>query len=474
LRLDVQAALHRAFEQSVPTLTPALAVQFNGTPRPVSLHIRPYTRDGGARSAVILFLEGESIAAPPQSEVNVADSTAGNAVAQLKNELTTTQANLRATRAQYEGMTEELRASNEELQSINEEYRSTSEELETSKEELQSINEELQTLNNELKLKLDAVSRAHSDLQNLMSATDVAILFLTTSMRINRFTPRLVDIFNVLAGDEGRPISDFTHRLDYAELLNDAKRVLTDLAPVERTIRSTDGKWYLMRIRPYRTIEDKIEGVVVTFVDVTERHEAEQLWEARQHLLLGELSHRIKNTHFVVQAVVSQSLRTNNVGAEVRNALLSRLRAIASSHDLLVKGEWHGAELGALAREQLEPYLDVQSPRARLEGPSVILPKQVATPVVLLLHELTTNAVKYGGLSTPHGEVGVKWELITGGQGRRVRLVWTEKGGPLVVHPGKNGFGSFLIELGLGEVDVHREFLPQGLVCTLDIPLPAA
>jgi two-component system CheB/CheR fusion protein len=97
-------------------------------------------------------------------------------------------------------MTEELRASNEELQSINEEYRSTSEELETSKEELQSINEELQTLNNELKLKLDAVSRAHNDLQNLMSATDVAILFLSTSMRINRFTPRLSELFHVMAG----------------------------------------------------------------------------------------------------------------------------------------------------------------------------------------------------------------------------------------------------------------------------------
>src|SRR5262249_9744955 len=183
--------------------------------------------------------------------------------------------------------------------------------------------------------------------------------------------------FNVVAGDEGRPISDFTHRLDYAELLDDAKRVLADLASVERTIRSTNGKWYLMRIRPYRTVDDKIEGVVVTFVDVTERHDAEQRWETKQSLLLGELTHRVKNTLSVVQAIVKQSLHSNDVSTEVQNALVSRLHAIAKSHDLLVKGEWQGAELGALVRGQLEPYLGGQSPRARLEGPRVILPTQI-------------------------------------------------------------------------------------------------
>jgi two-component system CheB/CheR fusion protein len=306
-----------------------------------------------------------------------------------------------------------------------------------------------------------------------MSATDVAILFLTTSMRINRFTPRLTDIFNVVVGDEGRPISDFTHRLDYAELLSDAKRVLADLASIERTIRSTDGKWFLMRIRPYRTLDDKIEGVVVTFVDVTERQEAERRWEARQRLLLGELSHRVKNTLSVVQAVATQTLRAGGADSEMQNALLSRLQAIAKSHDLLVKAEWEGAELDALACEQLEPYLDGQPARVHLEGPSVTLPTQTATPFALLLHELATNAAKYGGLSTSRGEVSVKWELIAGNEGRRVRLVWTEKGGPRVRPPNKNGFGSFLIEHGLGDADVYRDFRPEGLVCTVEIPLPS-
>ena len=183
---------------------------------------------------------------------------------------------------------------------------------------MQSINEELQTLNNELKLKFDAVSRAHNDLQNLMSSTDVATLFLSTNLRINRFTPPLASIFSLTAGDEGRPIGDFTHRLEYGEQAADARRVLADLAPVERTIRSQDGLWFLMRMRPYRTLDDKIEGVVVTFVDVTDRQEAEANWENRQKLLLGELSHRVKNSLAVVQSIVTQSLRSSGASQETQ------------------------------------------------------------------------------------------------------------------------------------------------------------
>src|SRR5262249_12731804 len=278
-----------------------------------------------------------------------------------------TQAHLRTSREQYETITEELRASNEELQSINEEYRSTAEELETSKEELQSINEELQTLNHELKLKLDVVSRAHNDLQNLMSSTDVPTLFLSTTLRINRFTPGVADLFNVATGDEGRPIGDFTHRLEYAELAADAKRVLANLTSVERTIRSQPGRWYLMRMRPYRTLDDKIEGVVVTFVDVTERQEAEAKWENRQKCLLGELSHRMKNLLGVVQSIVAQSLRAGGTSQEVQDSVSSRLLALSKTHDLLVGHEWSGADLRAIAREQLAAYLGKDSPRVGLE-----------------------------------------------------------------------------------------------------------
>ena len=161
---------------------------------------------------------------------------------------------------------EDLRAANEELQSLNEEYRSTTEELETSKEELQSVNEELQTVNHELKMKLEEVSRANNDLENFMAASDIPMLFLDRNLTIKRYTAPLRQIFNVKAHDYGRPIGDLTHSLDYGDLEKDAARVLSDLAPLERTVKVRDGAPMVVRVRPYRTAEDKIDGVVLTFV----------------------------------------------------------------------------------------------------------------------------------------------------------------------------------------------------------------
>ena len=162
---------------------------------------------------------------------------------------------------------EDLRAANEELQSLNEEYRSTTEELETSKEELQSVNEELQTVNNELKMKLEEVSRANNDLENFMGATDIPMLFLDRNLAIKRYTAPLRQIFNVKPLDHGRPIGDLTHNMVYADLEQDAARVLHDLAPIERQVKLRSGERLAVRIRPYRTAEDRIDGVVVTFVD---------------------------------------------------------------------------------------------------------------------------------------------------------------------------------------------------------------
>ena len=471
LKLDLQASLHRAFEQERTTLTLPIAVQFNGHPTQVSLFVRPVRNEGAAPTALVLFLEAGPARIPSDERLSSHEGTDSQLVAQLRNELATTQAHLRTSREQYETITEELRASNEELQSINEEYRSTAEELETSKEELQSINEELQTLNNELKLKLDAVSRAHNDLQNLMSSSDVATLFLSTAMRINRFTPRVAEIFSVVAGDEGRPIADFTHRLEYDGLASDARRVLSDLVPLERTIRTQDGHWLLMRIRPYRTLDDKIEGVVATFVDVTERQEAEEKWEQRQKLLLSELSHRIKNILAVVQSIAIQTLRASGAGAEAQAALGSRLQAIAKTHDLLVSNEWNGANLADIAREQLAGHLADGSRRVRFEGPSVHLPSDAATPFGLLLNELATNAAKYGALSNANGQISITWEVVERDRGRLLKLNWSEEGGPPVIPPQEKGFGSHLIQHGLPEARVQRAFHPTGVHCTIELPV---
>jgi two-component system CheB/CheR fusion protein len=470
LRLDLQLGLHRAFERNEPTVTLPVSVQFNGTPRQVSVHVHPILEEGAGKSALVFFLEGGAVDAAAKIATGSHDESASTLVTQLRTELAATQNHLMTARAQYETVTEELRASNEELQSINEEYRSTAEELETSKEELQSINEELQTLNNELKLKLDVVSRANNDLQNLMSATDVATLFLSPALRINRFTPSLAEVVNVAPGDEGRPISDFTHRLDYDGLTRDAKQVLTDLVPVERIISSDDGRWLLMRVRPYRTLEDKIDGVVVTFVDVTERQEAEKRWEGRQRLLLGDLSHRVKNTLSIVQAIVSQTLVDNRVDARAQESVVSRLQALARSHDLLIEHDWASAEIGAIARSQLAAYLG-ERPRVRLEGPAVLLPAESAVPFGLLLHELATNASKYGALSQPSGMVALSWQLIEGNRSRKLKVIWREEGGPPVTPPSKPGFGTYLIEHAVPEGEVTQEYSREGLACTLEMPL---
>jgi two-component system CheB/CheR fusion protein len=239
----------------------------NGARHPVQIQVKPIEEAGEWRKAVILFIEGDPVTETPSGERQTADET----VRRLKEELELTQQRLRTMREDSDAANEELRASNEELQSINEEYRSTSEELETSKEELQSINEELQTVNSELKSKLELISRANSDLQNLLAATDFGTLFLDSGLNIKRFTEPVKDLFSITTSDEGRPITDFAHQLEYNELVKDARTVIAQLTPLRREVHSRTGRWYDLRMRPYRTVDDKIDGVVITFVDITDR-----------------------------------------------------------------------------------------------------------------------------------------------------------------------------------------------------------
>ena len=289
LRFELRSALHRIFEQQAATLSLPIPVRFNGAAHRVLIQVKAADSDelGEARTAVVMFIEGEAV----EESVAVSEQATDETVRRLTQELELTQARLRTVREESDAANEELRAANEELQSINEEYRSTSEELETSKEELQSINEELQTVNSELKLKLEAISRAHSDLQNLMAATDFGTLFLDSSLRIKRFTERVTELFSITQTDEGRPITDFANQLEYEGLVKDARTVLSDLAPIRCEVKSRTGKWYDMRLRPYRTVEDKIDGVVITFVDVSDRRQVEEaLRESERELreLKGE------------------------------------------------------------------------------------------------------------------------------------------------------------------------------------------
>jgi two-component system CheB/CheR fusion protein len=182
-----------------------------------------------------------------------------------------------AVREEMQSTQEELKSSNEEMQSTNEELQSTNEELTTSKEEMQSLNEELQTLNLELQSKVDQLSLASNDMENLLNSTDMATIFLDSALRLRRFTNQAMRMFRLIAGDIGRPLSDIASDLDYVALTHDAEDVLRTLAFSEREIAAADGRWFQVKIMPYRTRENVIDGVVITVNDIgrAKRLEAE-------------------------------------------------------------------------------------------------------------------------------------------------------------------------------------------------------
>ena len=164
---------------------------------------------------------------------------------------------------------EELRSTIEEQQSTNEELQSTNEELTTSKEELQSLNEELQTVNSELQGKVEELSRASNDMKNLLNSTDIATLFLDPRLNVRRFTTQAAKVIKLIPGDIGRPITDLASDLLYPELVDDAREVLRKLGFVEKTVTTRDGRWFNARLMPYRTMDDRIDGLVITFADIT-------------------------------------------------------------------------------------------------------------------------------------------------------------------------------------------------------------
>ena len=281
LRIELQASLQTARENREALDSKPIPVRFNGDSRPVVLHVRPALEPDRDGFALIIFEERPPQLAIEETKAEAPDSAMAQ-VQELETELSMTRQRLQAIIEEYETSQEEMKASSEEMQSTNEELRSTMEELETSKEELQSINEELQTVNQQNRLKVEELAQLSSDLQNLLVATDIATLFLDRELRILRFTPKLGELFNILATDRGRPISDLTHRLGYGDLLRDAAAVLGRLVPVEREVQDDQGRWYLARVLPYRSTEDRIEGEVITFVDIDTRKRAEDALRASQ------------------------------------------------------------------------------------------------------------------------------------------------------------------------------------------------
>ncbi|MDB5750609.1 MAG: signal transduction histidine kinase with CheB and CheR [Ramlibacter sp.] len=278
LRIDLRAALYQSQEGNEVRLPP-MPIAMTGGTVVAALRVLP-VQQGGEALYLVLFEVQEG--AGESGEERTARLHADPLARHLDAEIERLKLQLRETVEQYEGSTEELKASNEELQAMNEELRAATEELETSREELQSINEELSTVNTELKSSVEQLSHTNSDMLNLMDATAIATVFVARDLRIMRYTPAAVGLFNLIPSDIGRPLTDLGSRLDYPQLGADAARVLERLVPIEREVGRPDGGWYLARLMPYRTLDDRIGGVVLTFIDISERRKAEEmrLWLA--------------------------------------------------------------------------------------------------------------------------------------------------------------------------------------------------
>jgi two-component system CheB/CheR fusion protein len=272
LRLPLHTALRQAVTTQQRVVRENIPVQINGGVQSITLTVQPMTeRVDDTPLYLIVFQDigPAELSAPAAADMPPPPPEDGHLRA-LEHELQVTRERLQAT-------IEELQTTNEELSSANEEFQSTNEELETSKEELQSLNEELETVNAELRRKVDDLDRTNSDLQNLLESTQVATIFLDRKLRIRNFTPAISTLFPLLPGDVGRPFADLAPRFVGSNLVNDATGVLNTLAKCERTLQAVDtGARYLRRMIPYRTVDHVIDGIVLTFVDVTDLKHAEE------------------------------------------------------------------------------------------------------------------------------------------------------------------------------------------------------
>ncbi|WCS28288.1 PAS domain-containing protein [Methylobacterium sp. NMS14P] len=602
LRLDLRAALTKADETGETVQVDGLQIGQNGGRHAVDLVVEPMRDDPDARSYFVLFKDGGPAMA---TDGDAAIDATGELerTRRLEAELGITRERLQATIEELESTNEELKSSNEEYQSLNEELQSTNEELQTSKEEQQSINEELTTVNGELGHRVQELGRLNSDLKNFLESTQIATVFLDNELRITNHTPAVTEIFHLIETDAGRPIGHIKSRIAYDELQDDARRVLRTLSVVEREItNSTTGAQYLVRVLPYRSVDNFIAGVVLTFVDITERKRAEErqvaserrllalvegipqlVWRAaedgqwtwvspqwsaytgqteaqsrnhgwldamhpddraaaveawrtatrtgllqmegrlrgaasggyrwfqmrampvrgergevvewlgtstdiddlrrmqeQQRVLVAELQHRTRNLLGVVHSIAQQTVAASDTLEAFRSAFNERLGALSRVQGLLSRAEEEPITLGTLIRSELDALAaaDLQE-RVVLTGPDVRIRKATVQTFALALHELATNARKYGALSNSHGQLNVTWWTHEpDGQGPRLTLEWVETGidrqhgsaGAAL----RNGYGRELIENALPyalDATTHYELGEAEVRCLIELPL---
>ncbi|MEC5292842.1 chemotaxis protein CheB [Aurantimonas sp. C2-6-R+9] len=597
LAAKLRAAIREASKEN-RSVTVNARIRESETGRSVAMTVMPLPASPQGGFLLVSFAPAvpQPDPTPSPTREDPGDTSSGELA--LQEELRETRAELNNTIEYQETTNEELKAANEESISMNEELQSSNEELETSKEELQSFNEELNTVNSQLQHKIGELETTTNDLNNLLAGSEAATLFLDEKFRIRWFAPATRDLFDFVGSDIGRPIAHFARKFADENLMRDVEKVLETLSAIEAEVPSDAGRWYVRRVLPYRTQDNRVAGVVVTFSDITDRKRAadaindarvysETIVRTVQHpllvldsnlrvqtankafrelfavfdeepkgrfvfelgtgewnnpplqalldkvlskdeeihnfefeqdfhltgrrsmlltacklpqeggrddlillaiediterksfdehrqILVGELNHRIKNVMATVQAIASQTLNSATSMEEARATFGSRLIALGKSHDLLTRENWAGANLRDIVSDTVEPHSG-GSNRFRIKGPYVWLAPSAALSIAMALHELATNAAKYGALTIEKGQVDIAWQLVGDGKDRRLSMRWSESGGPPVIPPTRKGFGSRLVQRVLaaeldGKVDVSYE--TSGVVCTIDAPMP--
>ncbi len=275
LRYELSSAFQKAIRTRETVILKEVKVQTNGDQQMVNVTIQPLVEPDELKGMVMIVFQdipAPAEASPPRKGRRVPPTLVKT---QMEKEIQRVREELQNTREEMQTSQEELKSANEELQSTNEELQSTNEELTTSKEEMQSMNEELQTVNHELQSKVTDLSRANNDMKNLLDSTDIATLFLDDQLNVRRFTSQTSKIINLIPGDAGRPITDISSELIDPKLADDAREVLRTLVFKEKFVSTSDGRWFLTRIMPYRTLENRIDGVVITFTDTTASRKTE-------------------------------------------------------------------------------------------------------------------------------------------------------------------------------------------------------
>ena len=469
LRLELRNALQEAVESQRPVVRERLAIELDdGTTQLINLTISPLPEQDTGPLFLVLFTD---LGAPVRADDMHGHWRIGSdpPAEQLELELRDTRERLQSTIEEYETGLEELKSANEELVSVNEELQSTNEELETSKEEIQSMNEELHTVNQELNAKVDLLNQSNNDLRNLFESTRIAIVFLDRQLVIRNFTPAVTRLFSLLPTDRGRPLADITSHLDHPELHDDIRTVVETGQPLETRVSTRDGSaHFMMRVLPYRD-DDRLDGVIITFFELTDIVAAER----QQALLVQELNHRVRNMLAVVTVIARQTVARQSSPAEFEEAFIGRIEALARAYGLVAREQWGDVQLQDIVEAELEPHIMGNESRFRIRGPGVMVRPKAALALGLVLHELATNAIKYGSLSAAAGRLTIEWTIQPSASGRWLALSWNETGGPPTREPSDKGFGSLMIEREIRHElsgEIAMEYREEGLQASIRVP----